>query len=320
MRSKYSISVASFCDTGTSHLYSGIDCQDSICVRRKKDVSCCVLSDGAGSSRFASTASQTVARMIATTLIDKFDYYARAIEKYSNNRDHQLHDSICRPLINDCIRYVKHGNKTLPDNDYYATLLAVAVKGDVLIYFHVGDGVILQAKDGMVEVISAPDNGEFSNSTYFVTDSSVSTHFRFGLLNIADVKRWSVFIMSDGLEKCFYQRGAKTTISNNLINWLSDCSCILSNEVMTKVLEYVVKSKLSKYTADDVSIGILSLNSDVITDEILNIKKGLQGSTNLVKKFYPMNKKNEEKMNPTILSYYEKWKESGFFDLLKNIL
>ena len=51
------------------------------------------------------------------------------------------------------------------------TLLAVAVKGDRYLLFHLGDGVIGYQKNGKLLVASSPDNGEFVNTTVFVTSS-----------------------------------------------------------------------------------------------------------------------------------------------------
>ena len=77
-----------------------------------------------------------------------------------------------------------------------STLLAVAVKDRRVIICHLGDGAIGAVTSEGSKVVSAPDNGEYANSTYFVTGQKASDHLKITKKAITD--ELGFFLMSDG--------------------------------------------------------------------------------------------------------------------------
>ena len=186
--------------------------------------------------------------------------------------------------------------KDEPDiRQYYATLLAVAFDGENVIAFHQGDGLIANVDyKGNASVISSPDNGEYANSTYFITDPESVSHFRISKYEFdPGCDGNAVFLMSDGVEKCFYSRVDKEIISSELLRWLANCAFILPRSIMCKVLARLLKDDISKFSDDDLSIGVLAISSDYIVDEILDIPQPARfnGSMSAVQRYISGQKK-----------------------------
>ena len=80
-----------------------------------------------------------------------------------------------------------------------STLLAVAVKGNDSIIFHIGDGVIGKYTIDGFSVVSAPDNGEFVGTTYFMTLADASNRLTMLREHNNDVTAY--FVMSDGVSE-----------------------------------------------------------------------------------------------------------------------
>jgi hypothetical protein len=84
--------------------------------------------------------------------------------------------------------------------DFASTLIAALVDDAVSIYIQVGDGCMVVAGDGVPQDycwIFWPDNGEYINQTYFLTDQQMIDRFLFERAN-SRVGRVAVF--SDGLQ------------------------------------------------------------------------------------------------------------------------
>jgi hypothetical protein len=62
--------------------------------------------------------------------------------------------------------------------------------------FHIGDGFGVAEFDGLLPVISLPENGEYANETYFVTATDWPDRLRF--MPLAAAQSGCVALMSDG--------------------------------------------------------------------------------------------------------------------------
>ena len=91
--------------------------------------------------------------------------------------------------------------------DLASTLLFVAVKDDKFILGHLGDGVIGYLKNNCLKTASLPNNGEFSNETYFSTSKDASSHMKLAKGSVRDIDGF--VLMSDGTADSFYNKKEK---------------------------------------------------------------------------------------------------------------
>lgn len=178
---------------GRSHIKNNIPCQDKTYALHKHNVSVIALSDGAGSARLSHFGAEESVYFISNHFAKYFDEYvdrSRAKE--------QLLTQIQKALA---LKAMRHNCSV---SDLACTLLCVAIKGNKFILFHIGDGVIGCIRGNVLEVLSAPDNGEFANTTNFVTSKNALEYIRY---SIGNVDRISGFVlMSDGTQASLYNK------------------------------------------------------------------------------------------------------------------
>lgn len=150
--------------------------------------------------------------------------------------------------------------------DLACTLMAVLVvkRGGDLGWaaFHIGDGVIAAELDGQIQVLSRPENGEFGNSTYFLTDAGASMRFRAykGRSNAA-----AFALMTDGAAESLYHRasGRLAPAVGTLIGW----SRSLPPRTYRSVLNKNLRNVIGKKTGDDATLAIVSLGLKSVYQE-----------------------------------------------------
>ena len=123
--------------------------------------------------------------------------------------------------------------------------------------FHVGDGVIGYRKSGKLLVASAPQNGEFANTTTFVTSPDALMHSR--ALRGVQPRIEGFFLMSDGCEAALYHKGKRKLaplISKPFLRLQ-----LLSSGTSQEMLEAVMERIIAKRTQDDCSMALLVKNA-----------------------------------------------------------
>lgn len=190
---------------GRSHASERTPCQDSVGTTYRRNVYAIALSDGAGSARLSHYGSQTCAHVLCATLCRHFD-----------DIWHMDADDAGAKLMQTIRERLAGKAKELDAEpaDLAATALAVAVKRNRFIAAHLGDGVIgveLTGPDGIRELktLSAPDNGEHSNETYFVTSDSAMEHVKIVTGTVRGQQNTAVsgfILMSDGPEAALYRK------------------------------------------------------------------------------------------------------------------
>jgi serine/threonine protein phosphatase PrpC len=201
------------------------------------------LADGAGSCIHSDIGAELITKKI--------------LHYIKNNFDDLLNDSNLQFTLTTYIEgelREKEAENSIIFKDLSSTLLFVAIKDKKFIIGHIGDGVIGMLDDeNNIQTISKPENGEYSNSTYFTT----SIHYpeRLRLLKGTLKKGVGFILMSDGTEESLYNK-EKECLSDtniNIINWLEK-----NNERdVEKALFSNLEQVISKRTSDDCSIGIM---------------------------------------------------------------
>jgi len=145
-------------------------------------------------------------------------------------------------------------NREIDIKELSSTLLFVVIKNDKFIVGHIGDGVIgVLDKDNKITVLSHPDNGEYSNSTFFTTTDSYPDRLRIIKGNIVDSTGF--ILMSDGADESLYDSRKKelAPVNAEIINWLNVGSSKEVKSALQSNLNEIIKHK----THDDCSLGIL---------------------------------------------------------------
>ena len=181
---------------GKGHEKNGLPCQDSILTMDKNGVKVIALSDGCGSSPLAEVGSQITVETLAYVLTERFDEVFALSER-------EIKNLIVDEIIDKDIAYVnvsanrqkildtiekkaplydylstKYNNAKTPEQKTLcflealnATVQAVAIKGEKIIFIRLGDGMIGEIKNGELKITSSEDklNGIESNRTYYPT-------------------------------------------------------------------------------------------------------------------------------------------------------
>lgn len=184
------------CSTGSSHFRAGTTCQDSAgCIQlaiRDEHALLAIVSDGAGSAEYSAIGSRLVV-----------DCFARCV--IAHLRANRCVEIITKELVLDWLDNVRDHifrsaeQRAIRPRDMAATLVGAIVFLNRAIVCHVGDGacVLRKKEESEWRVASWPANGEYANSTYFVTDDpelNLQFHSLEGEFN-------EVAIFSDGIER-----------------------------------------------------------------------------------------------------------------------
>ncbi len=151
---------------GRSHLQSNAPCQDYVAARAQRDVACIALADGAGSRSHSEHGARVVVKATTRLLMDPFE----EIWALAGTNPSQVTAEVLDHCLTALQRQASERNCTV--SALASTLLSVAHSKGRFLAGHVGDGCIIHLQDdGQIVVLSHPDNGEYANTTFFVTDA-----------------------------------------------------------------------------------------------------------------------------------------------------
>lgn len=234
--------------TGRGHLAKSIPCQDRVIYRPEKTHSSGIfyglsLADGAGSYKHSEIGAEIVTDSVLKYLRSNF---AKLFKKKDISKE------IIQHLEDELNREAK--NRKIDFEEFSSTLLFVVIKNDKYIAGHIGDGVIgFLNEENEIDVLSHPENGEYSNSTFFTTSVDYPNRLRVKKGNLT--KSTGFIVMSDGSCESLYNMKTKklAAINAEIINWLSVAEEKEVEEALKNNLDNIVKHR----TNDDCSIGIL---------------------------------------------------------------
>lgn len=229
---------------GRSHKNNDIPCQDRIGYFRSDNSNCIALSDGAGSVKYAEIGAQITCDTVCGLFNCDFNkLYSLHLKELQSKIIHNIRTRIG----------IKASKLGVQKSEFSATMLFVCIYDDQYIIGHIGDGVIAGLKNNSLVILSEPENGEYANSTYFVTSKKIQNHFRIIKGNISDIRAF--YLMSDGAAECLYHK--KDKILSNALNIIS--SWIDNNEenVVSDALKANMQELFYNHTYDDCSIIIL---------------------------------------------------------------
>ena len=234
---------------GRGHEASAGVCQDRVLVRNNPNqrYGMVALADGAGSARLSDMGAELVVKQICRLVRKHADKIAQSHDKASM--------LIVRDLQNSLARLAAQQKCQL--DDLASTLLFAYIEQEELetrcILGHIGDGILLRYTPAGITLVSGPENGEFANQTYFVTQSQAGSRLR---LLVDKVEGDVGFLLaSDGAAESSNDKRRKTPAPGCqlLFNWMQEQK---PNE-FKKSLSASLREAIREMTHDDCSVAIL---------------------------------------------------------------
>lgn len=190
---------------GTSHVKSGLPCQDyALCMELETssgNVLATVVSDGAGSASHAAAGARTVCTGFLREVSDHVKS-GRGIEDIGDDDILDWLDGV-RERVN---MFAKRAQ--VRPRDCAATLVSVLAGPRSALVVHIGDGAAVVREEGTADWIvpSWPFHGEYASTTIFVTDDPMPAVSTVRLPIRLD--RLAVF--SDGIERLVLDHAKQT--------------------------------------------------------------------------------------------------------------
>ena len=183
---------------GQSHLYTGTPCQDAYFIKYSKDKNwiVAVVCDGAGSASRSLEGAKITTGAFGKALLKI------AEELESRAPGHWVNDEIIQCIINirQSLRNIARSDSIA---DFHTTVVAALIGPTGGVAIHIGDGAIFGGNFENIEsdtyidndfFMSMPENGEYANETFFLTESDWVKHLRITPLPSVD---W-IALGSDG--------------------------------------------------------------------------------------------------------------------------
>jgi hypothetical protein len=176
---------------GASHVRSGLPCQDFSVVADLGDrgllLAC---SDGAGSARRAEAGAETACRALADA-VHRFTAAGGRIDALTMDTAAAWLDAVRLAIQSQA------DAENLPTREFACTLLAALVGETSSAFLQIGDGAIVAATAASSEVVFWPEQGEYANTTYFVTGPDAHQRLR---LDVRPMPVHDVALFTDGLQ------------------------------------------------------------------------------------------------------------------------
>ncbi|MEG2246550.1 MAG: PP2C family serine/threonine-protein phosphatase [Romboutsia sp.] len=288
---------------GRGHYTSNTPCQDKTMSENNNGTYCIALADGAGSAKLSHYGAEEVVNSTVEYLTKNFD-------KVITSPDGVL---VKQEIITYIIENLKEKSMECECElkDLASTLLFVAIKDNNFVIGHIGDGIIGYLRNDNILVASKPDNGEYINSTYFITGSKAIQNMKLLKGEIKDIDGF--VLMSDGSAESFYikREGKLSSTTKKLIKWTS----VLDQEKIHGLIKDSFDNLVIKNTTDDCSIAIIAKKSHENRLELLTESERMD--------LLGINFSNERKRKKAFIRYetiiYQWEKNKSIKQIAKNI-
>jgi len=253
--------------TGQSHITTSIPCQDKHVVKISEDKNWIAVAvcDGAGSAERAEIGASITSSHFCDELI-----------KLADELNQRLPGEWINDFVINCVLNVRDKIRQHAKSDnikqYHSTLVAALLGPSGGFSIHIGDGAILggsfkkSSPQNNFELnsnyfISLPENGEYSNETYFITEGNWIKHLRISPLPKLD---W-IIACTDG--------GAALLLDNEnqvkpsfLVPFLEpQVNCNFTDVDFTEKI--LSDSKANKLTTDDKTI-VTVVRANVLPSQV----------------------------------------------------
>lgn len=230
---------------GSRHLDAGSESQDNVLAKLTDDFVCVVMADGAGSVKNGGEGAKLVTNVARSVLVD-----------WNTDIFDMTEDSLREELITE-LKIQLHElarEKDCEFESFASTFLFFAADGKRFLAGNLGDGLIgVINEQNQAETLLAPENGNFLNESFFVTDDDCINHLRLisGKYSLSNI----YFLMTDGSCDCLYDRNAKTFA--DALSVFADWTRRYDHRAVTDALRTTMYKLFTKRTLDDCAIALI---------------------------------------------------------------
>lgn len=249
---------ASATTVGQSHVSRGRGSDDAIVSANRGKWTAIVACDGAGSSSRSREGADFVSSAFANQLLE----IASEIEHAGPGP--WLNDALILGIL-DVRKNLASIVGSYDLSDLHCTLVAVLVSDAGGVSVHIGDGAVFigssdSEQNQQVIVHSEPENGEYSNETFFVTETTWLKSLRIKPLGACD---W-VVVTTDGAASLLLNRSIKYDVFAELFLSLATENNLFD---IAGVLEDLIKGEYARgCSSDDKTIGLAFRAHSVFSD------------------------------------------------------
>lgn len=244
---------------GTSHAQTGLACQDFGLVAMipgpEPTKILLVASDGAGTAMESAAGANVAVSTIASRLISHLG--SASIDTVSKDVFQLWLDEVVHTLE---ARAYSLGT-TL--REHACTLLGAVVDQRGALFFQIGDGAVVVGQGAQYQPVFWPQNGEYANTTYFVTDEQgrAGLAFEHTTREITDVA-----VFTDGLQSLalrYATKDAHAPFFAGLFPHLRSEPPGEAMELKTRLTEWLACESINRRTDDDKTLLLATRPSGV---------------------------------------------------------
>lgn len=230
---------------GRGHIKTDTPCQDKTRFIYENETSVIALADGAGSATMSHFGAEYVTKKICELLTQQFDVY------YNEDDGAAIKRVIVGTLMDGLEKLAQDIDCEV--KDLASTLLVAAVKDGKYIILHIGDGVIGYVQNEELKIASHPENGEFVNTTVFVTSKDALSTMKMMKGQLNGITGFA--LMSDGTEASLYNKREKSLAP--ALKKIMDLSQVIKSDCLQSEMERSFENVIKNSTTDDCSLIIL---------------------------------------------------------------
>ncbi len=247
---------------GTAHVRTSVPVQDAcraelICEARGDEILMAVASDGAGSAARAHVGSGLACDLFAAEVKAHFG---------GSGAWPQLVGGFIESWIEKFQRHVSDLAiiDGLKPQDFACTLLAAVIGAECATYFQLGDGAMVESRhadDDRYSCVCWPQQGEYANTTNFLTDADaadkVFCELKAGAVN-------EVALFTDGIQNLvldYRVQAAHSPFFAPLFAWLRPRPAGYSAELSAALAAYLNADKINARTDDDKTLMLATRRS-----------------------------------------------------------
>jgi hypothetical protein len=245
--------------TGTSHLLNNQSCQDVADCRllqsqRDGEILIAVVSDGAGSAKFAGDGASAACDIFIAQMDSLFrrgGSLRNAQEDFARSLVFQIRREISL-LAEASERLIR---------DYACTLCAGVVGLDCGAFLQIGDGIaIVDDSDhqGSYAYVSWPQQGEYASSTRFITDDCIEDEM---LFEVVHRRINEVALLTDGLVPISVNLRSQEVSGgffNHMFTRMRTLPRGFSSSYSSSIMEFLKSPRVNERVSDDKTIVLAS--------------------------------------------------------------
>jgi hypothetical protein len=256
---------------GSSHVATGTPCQDASVVKTAKggEWVVIVVSDGAGTATRAEEGALHVVKFFSEELLKLVD------ELTTRAPGHWINDFVIEKVLQTRIA-LRQLAKSDDIRDFNCTVVACLLGPSGGFSIHIGDGAVVggyrkESNDHSAAslFLSEPENGEYANETFFVTEGDWVKHLRISPMPKMD---WVMCCTDGGSALALV---AEKEIKPGFLDPVLQEVFVLNDEALRnkRLADYLSDPQADKVTGDDKTLAIAVKRENVLPlDQYLSLQ------------------------------------------------